>query len=213
MGKKRFLSEEELENCSIEQLEELAVLEKDDEQLEDILRARKYKLNRQFEWTPENKARLLHLNDKLMDSFDKLKAEAIAVLQTLQDRVNAKDGFLHDFEIEANVTPYFYEEAEDGERYEKDTGIEEVLMRKWEDWLLDFSVSNIEAFNSVNELYFDKKMNWNIEILTGEFDDSYISFGIHELCTHTTGWSLQDVLKINHLWVELKVIYQHFTDV
>jgi hypothetical protein len=204
-------SEKELENYAIEQLEELAVREKDNEQLERVLRARAYKLNRQLQWTPENKERLLHLNDKLTDCFEKLKAEAIAVSQTLQNRVNAKDGFLHDFCIEAAVTPFFYEEAEDGKRYEMDTGIEEVLMRKWEDWMLSFNLLDIDSVNHI--LYFDKKLSWNIDNLQGEFDDCYISYGIHELCSCATGWSFYDVLKINHLWAELKVRYQHFTDV
>jgi hypothetical protein len=84
-------------------------------------------------------------------------------------------------------------------------------MFNWENWMLEFSVSDIDSFN--HTLYFDRKLSWNIDELNGEFDDCYISYGIHELVSHATGWSFSDVLKINRLWAELKVRYQHFTDV
>jgi hypothetical protein len=206
---------EELAHSSIEKLEEMAIQankRKDKDLLEDILIIRKIKLNSKFEWTAQNKEKLLHLNDRLIDCFEKLKAEGTVVFQTLQNRLDANDYFLHDFEIEASVTPFLYEESENGERHEKDSGIEEVLMWSWKDWLLSFNISNANCFNDT--LYLDRKQSWSMDYcFKGEFDDYFISYGIHDLYDHATGWSFSDILKINHLWAELKVIHQHFTDI
>jgi hypothetical protein len=88
------------------------------EKLEAALRTRAYKLMQSFEWTPENMERLLYLNQKLMDCFKKLKDEAKQVLDTVQKRIDEKDAFLHDFGIEARITPYFYERGDDTKFYE-----------------------------------------------------------------------------------------------
>jgi hypothetical protein len=113
MGNIEFLLEtfgEELANCSIEKLEEMAIrtnAKKNKKRLDDILVTRRIKLNDEFKWTPENRKKLLHLNDKLIYCFEKLKAEAAKVLQTVQNRIGSKDDFMHDFAIDAVVTPFF----------------------------------------------------------------------------------------------------------
>ena len=208
------------ENYSVEELEEFAIQtfeqelatqpESYEEQIKAALSVRRYKLNDEFEWTAENKETLLQLNDKLMECFEKLKAEALAMLQACNNRIEAKDDFLHDFEIEGTVRPYICEYHPNGKFYVKD-GIEEVLVNYWQEWCLQFSASNIKEIN--NDCFFNRELNWNIELLDGHFNDHYISFAMHSLCTHNYQWSLQDILKINHLEAELRGLYQHSKDI
>ena len=211
---------EEFENYSVEELEEFAIQafeqelvshpENYEEQIKAALNVRRRKLNDEFEWTAENKEKLLQLNDKLMECFEKLKIEALAVLQACNKRIEAKDDFLHDFEIEGYVRPYICEYHPNGKFYVKD-GIEEVLVNYWQEWCLQFSASNIKEIN--NDCLFNREFNWNIELLDGHFNDHYISYAMHALCTHNYQWSLQDILKINHLDAELRVSYQHSKDI
>jgi hypothetical protein len=201
-----------LEDCSVEELEAMAIKENDKERLGEILDERALQLDRAFKWTPEKKKRLLLLNDELIACFEKLRAEAEILFPLLQGRINAKDPFLHDFGIEAVVHPYFYEKSDDGNLVEKVDGIEGVLMYHWNDiLLLNCSLSNSAEFN--NSLYLDGD-NWDEGILLrGEFGDCRISYAIHDLYDHARGWSMQDILNINHLWAELKITYQHFVNV
>src|SRR5690554_3172787 len=111
---------DKFEAYSIERLEEIAIQanQKGDKlKVETALREREYKLNQSFEWTPQSKERFLSLNRKLIDSFEKLKAEAAVTLALLQQRIDNEDDFLRDFEIEIKVTPYFYEACEEGGFY------------------------------------------------------------------------------------------------
>jgi hypothetical protein len=213
MKKYDAFSGKELAVCSTEDIENIIIqadLQGYEELVKIALDVRLSNLNSKFNWTDENRKQLLRLNSKLIDCFDKLKAEAMTIFQSLQNRVDAKDGFLYDLEIEAYVIPAIYYEDEDGKRYEKDDGIEDILMKYWDDWIMNFSIRD---GNISNNLYFNRELNWNIECLDGIFNEHYISYSIHELLTHTKNWSFSDVLKINHLTAEIKIIYQHYTDV
>ncbi|MDR2406838.1 MAG: DIP1984 family protein [Bacteroidales bacterium] len=102
--------EEKLAVYSVEEIENIILQanpKRDKKLVKVALRARKSNLNSKFEWTDENKKQLLWLDSKLLDCFDKLKAEAMAIFQSLQNRVDAKDDFLHAFRMEAYVIPYF----------------------------------------------------------------------------------------------------------
>jgi hypothetical protein len=162
-------------------------------------------LNETFEWTAENKERLLLLNTKLMDCFEKLKTEITKACQVLQKRVDASDDFLQDFEIEAFVRPQFHNA--------KDDSMEEILEDTWNDIFLSFTFSSARSIDDV--LYFNYDLNWNHDPpqLQGHFDEHYIAFGTHELFDHIKGWSYSDILKINTLTAEYKITCQHFTEI
>ena len=217
----RFTFEDKLESYSVDKLEKFVIqayqqsfdnqpMEDCKEQVIAALSVRRRMLNNKFEWTTENKEKLLLLNDKLMECFEKLKTEALAIVQACNKRIEAKDNFLHDFEIEGYVQPYIYE-YRNGKYYEKEEmEIEDILVDYWNKWDLCFSVHNDEKIN--DDIHFNKELSWNIELLDGLFNKHYISYAIHALCMHTN-WSLQDILKINHLEVELCVLHQHSKDI
>ncbi|GHT03772.1 hypothetical protein AGMMS49525_09400 [Bacteroidia bacterium] len=212
-----FKLKELYESYSIEDLERKvynAMRTEDEEELEAALSIRQWKLNESFEWTPENKAKLLQLNAKLIECFEKLKAEASIHLEIIERRrQDANDAFLDWFEIEAKVKPYiFYEMDGCKGTFEFDSPIAEVLDADWNDIVnLSFSANNKDILNHI--LYLNREQNWNTDHrFKGNFDEHFISQGIHDLYDHTN-WSFHDMLKINHLEANVAVVYQHFEEI
>ena len=178
------------------------------ENVDDLLRIRKQKINDAFEWTPENIEKLLELNQKFITCFENLRNEAKPIIVALQKRIDEKDDFLHDFLIDATVKPFIFTPDEHGILGEAENGIERILAET----LDDFNVPNI-CIGSVSDLnnivYLDKNHNWNIEPhFAGKFADHFISAAIHDLYDHTC-WSFPDILRINHLWTELRIVHQN----
>jgi hypothetical protein len=202
--------EEEFEALSVEELERIAQEEYvnyshcDEARLEVALIQRSYKLNEIFEWTAENKERLLLLNTKLMNCFEKLKTEITKACQVLQKRMDTSDDFLQDFEIESFVRPQF--------RNSEDDSMEEILEDTWNDIFLSFTFNSARSIDDV--LYFNYDLNWNdvTPQVQGNFDEHFICYATHELFDHIKGLSCSDILKINMLTSEYRVTCQHFTE-
>ena len=204
---------EELENLILSHWT-AAKKKRANEKLEEYLSERQSKMNENFEWTPENIDKLLALNNKLTTCFEKLVKEATPIFKALQKRLDEKDAFLHDFEIEAKIKPFILVPDEDGTLCEPDSGIELILMENLPEHILNINLkSDIIEDRLTDNIHFSKKLNWNnSRLFGGNFDDHYICYAIHELCDHTF-WSFSDILKINHLWSEVKVLFQNFEDV
>lgn len=178
-----------------------------DDMLEMLLHARQRKLNTAFEWTPENIEKFLALDKRMIECFEKLRAEAKPLLAEFKARIDSKDAFLEDYELDAKVTSFMLIPDKEGELYEPDSGIERVLM----DWIpkhvLSFPCREID-----DNLYLDKKRNWNIDLgFNRKLDEYYISYAMHELHSHTF-LSFPDILRINYLSAELIVRRQHFVE-
>jgi hypothetical protein len=205
-----------MKTYSIEKLDAIAIetanrmqdgLRKNKKYLTNILRIRQEKLNREFVFTPENIQKILCLDRWIMDCFEKLKEEALKILPDLDKRIENKDLFLHDYEVEVKVIPSILFPDEEGEMSEPTEGIYEVLDRYLPEFILSFSISHLDSDN----IHFDKSLNWNnlIGATNGELADYYISYALHELSEHAL-YSLSDIIQINDLWSEITVSYQHF---
>jgi hypothetical protein len=62
-----------------------------------------------------------------------------------------------------------------------------------------------------DNLYFDRELSWDDGLGNGEFANHYIGYGIHELYHHSQ-FSLSDIVRINYLWGEVKIVQQHFVE-
>jgi hypothetical protein len=140
-----------------------------------------------------------------------LKIEGQAIVNDFEKRLKDTDSFLHDYEIEATITPFIYEW---NEKYqcmcEAEKGIYAILHSSFPDGcVLNFDPRHCEE----GRIYFNNELNWNnmIGAKKGEFADHYIGFAMHELYDHTN-WSLPDIIKINELGCEIKVREQHFVE-
>jgi hypothetical protein len=198
-----------LEKLSVNCLEEIAEFYEREPYglIRYILITRREKLNREFKWTDEKINRFLKINEQIMDAFNKADKEGKALLEILENRLKNNDPFLHDYLIKVKLRLFILEpDEETGELVERGEGIYWILYSTLpEKSILRYYIDTNDSFV---KLYFDKKLNWNTEYFGDEFSKYYIGYGIHEILDHGT-FAWEDILKINEIWAEVNVIYQH----
>jgi len=177
-----------------------------------ILSERFIKLNRNFEWTKENKERFIKVNDKITQAFEKAYNEAVSIAKELENRLNNNDDFVDDYEIIIKISPYMGEEFYDDDGDVGGIGfvLSEPIsgchpIRHW------FGHSNLEISLSETPVYLDRTLNWNIEYFGNTFDNDYIGYGIHALLD-THQWSFKDIMNINTIWTDVEVRHQNFIE-
>lgn len=171
--------------------------------LSDILRERKHRLNRRFKFEPQSIARFVAVNDLLQRSLTKARKEAQRVQPRLEERIAAKDAFLTDFEYELQIQPYTG----------KEQGIYGLLEELTHQSSAHLCFSKISLLNDASGV---EDMNWNNCDGLGGFSDDlashHIGYSMHELYSHTF-WSLPDILKISHVWIDVVIIRQHYCEI
>jgi len=177
-----------------------------------VLHERVIKLNRDFEWTEENKERFIKVNDKITQTFEKAYNEAVSIANSLESRLNSNDGFIQDYEIEIKIGLYMGEEfyGEGGDA----RGIGFVLSEPKSHHCpiyYSFGHSNLEYSLSEKPIYLDKSSNWNTECLGSAFDNAYIGYAIHALL-NADQWSFKDIINISTIWADVEVVHQYFTE-
>jgi len=209
----------ELNQYSVETLEEFAVyiwssraIRKESffDLLDDMLNERVYKLQKSFTWTPENKDRLLIVNDKITKIFEKAYDEAIAIAQKLEEEIITGSGFAKDYEIKIEITPYTCSSTEAND--DCDIGI--VLSGPLDEYYpISYSFEHDDFYlcKYKKPIFLDTSLNWNIKYFNRAFDDHYIGYGIHALLD-TSMWSFQDIINIKQIWADVKVTHQNFEE-
>jgi len=190
--------------------------EKERKLLEEILKVRRNKLNLNFFWTENYKKQLLELNNKIMNGFSMAYKEAEAQLHVLKERMQASDSYLNGFKIEISLKPYILEPNED-EYYleDKENSIYNLLFNEfpqilWTDWVGD--EHDLDKLSSKKYELDGQNFNDNEYLKDGYFSDSFICWGMYELFSINKILSWYDILKINEIWVEVKVTHQHFIE-
>jgi len=174
--------------------------------LDAILEERKWRLNRDFKFTPKTIARFLKVNKFLADSLTKGRHEARPVMLEMEKRLKNKDAFLTDYDLEIEIQPYFYKEG----------GIHEVLEG------IFYKSCHLKRPKCILKAYYENKgkgnggadrCNWNIHsgLPDDIFKKHHICYLMHELCDHTC-WSYPDILQIKNVWAEVIVRRQHSAD-
>ena len=162
---------------------------------------------RDYIWTEEMKARFLLVNNKFMEACEKARAEARARHNELVARMEAGDPFISDFEINIDIQPYMdtSEMTEEAETENIDFAEEKGAIN------FHFSSGSHSGYTHDDpeylDIHFDKSFNWNDEYLTGNFDDEYICYAIHELLD--SGWNFDNIMNINQIWVDVQVWLQN----
>jgi hypothetical protein len=205
----------DIEQYSVETLELLAVklyeeysrknLIKDRRLLEMILLERFIKLNRSFEWTKENKERLIKVNDKITQVFENAYNEAVPIAKELENRLNNNDDFIKDYEIEIKLRLFMGDEFYD----DGNCGIGSVLSEMESGY---YPINYLLVHDlSEKPIYLDRSENWNIEYFGNTFDNDYIGYAIHALLD-TSRWSFKDIININSIWADVEVKHQCFVE-
>ena len=157
-----------------------------------------------YNWTEEKKNRFLFVNNKILEACEKGRIEARTRHDELMARIDAGDPYLSDFEIEICIQPY-----QDTSGLPKEA--EDTMIDFCEDSQIDFHFSSsyhppADSHGHMN-IYLDKNWNWNNEYFCGAFDNEYICYATHVLLDN--GWSFNDIMKINQIWVDVQVFLQN----
>lgn len=185
---------------------------------------RKSRLNSLFVYTNKNVKKLLWVNQKLMECFEKAYQHAQDLYAQFQKDKKENKHFADEIDIEISVTPFLPSHATiDQNPCTHDAqSITEVLQSAMEnDRILRANYSDKPL------IYFDKAYSWNIEgfgsrngpqplsaensqsLRENVFANNYISYAMHELYSHSF-WSLQDIIRIQQFYTEVHVCYQNF---
>jgi len=190
---------------------------KEKELLEDFLNVRRSMLDKNFTWTENYKKQFLELNNKVMYGFTKAYEEAKAQFCILKERMNRNDPYLKGFNIEIKLIPFILEPDEE-ENYiltEQDT-IYGILLDMLPDtfWTEDAYYEHDDLDKLRPGKHENNEINCNVHFGKGIFDDSFICWAMYDLYTHSKNiLSWYDLLKINEIWVEVKVTHQHFVPI
>jgi len=181
--------------------------------IEQLLIERCRRLSEDFEWTEENRTRLLLVNDELFNACKKGWHEALEKAKILEKRIKSKDSFLKDYEIRIKINTY-----------PKINGIARDVAECIESYLAEEMLPDIESIShchykkvTLNDQEFPKYMvddntNWNMEYFGDTFKDDYICYLTH--CMLDTGvWSFRDIISIERVWVDVEVTYQTYMDI
>jgi len=114
--------------------------------------------------------------------------------------------FLQDYKIEINLAPYIDEHLLDG-----DCNISLVLSEpKSGQPIIYNGLSHSDYERRINQipLHLKKSLNWNFELLPDIFADSYICFAMNQLLDNPYIWSFSDIINIDTIWTNVKVVHQ-----
>lgn len=162
---------------------------------EDFFLMRKQKRNSEFEWTVENRKKIVEKSDAIMREIACIVEEAKRQEAILEKRLANGDSFMNDYEIECEILFAYWDIFED---YDEEDSVAEVFFKKQS--TLSFSIDK--------PVYLDRELNWNIEVFPEDWDKNmYVLYAVHELCCHNI-WSLQDFLKISEFYSEVNMRIQ-----
>ena len=178
--------------------------------LRNILSWRAIKLNRNFEWTDENKRNFLNVNEKLRVSYAKAYNEALSVADELEKKIKNNDDFIKDYMIEITLTPYIKEPFPNEDALYKFCSV----ISEPES---EFSIPIRHEFHhgcysrEINNIpyHLDKSKN----LYTEHYDDFMASNDICHalnLLLDAHEWSLNDIVNIDNIYTEVIVTHQHF---
>jgi hypothetical protein len=207
----------EIKQFSVETLEKLSVILykeyfnmgytkfKKFDLLNSILHERVNKINSNFEWTNENKSKLLKINEKIIQTFEKAYNEAISTAKKLEKRISKNDNYLKDYEIDIKISLYMSDEY-----YDKSNNIGRVLSEPISNFYPindSFGHTHYHGYLDNLPIYLDKTKNWNTEYFDNIFENDYIGYAIHALLI-TRQWSFKDIISINKIWADVEVKHQ-----
>jgi hypothetical protein len=208
----------EVKKYSLETLENMAIGLYDDaihkkhpfDLLSTILRERVVRINQNFKWSNENIQKLLKVDNNFIETFENAYREALLAAGELERRIENRDPFIKDYEIEIKITSYSAWQSSNHD----DICIDDVLSAQLYDCCpIQHHISHDFCNSETRELpvYLDKSKNWNIEYFGEVFKNNYISFAIHTLLISHI-WSFQDIININRIWANVKVERQYFVE-
>jgi len=194
------------------------------------LAQRKYLLNRQFECSPENLERLRNIANLVEKHADILRKKGNELYkQILQQWQDGKNKPFSDFYVELSLSVSFNDEDTSVLHLDDDhLGSDYVKMSEF--------MGRFHNDFERNLMMYDKRIDYDSENSDRSFDEDEdtksfnytpelweslgkafpklteipITWAFHHLIDHTN-YALQDIIRINDVWGEAKVCWQHIT--
>lgn len=185
----------------------------EDEKLKEMLEERYLRLNKSFEWTPENKRKIIELNNGLLERYREAYNEVVRVATEYEERFRSGDNNYKDYTIDVE---FWYNAPESQNKEEND--LWDNLLEESNFWGPYLSASSSARGNGLGIQPFEEAMliddkSWNeYPFYTPELDDTYIYFFMHDIFNHNRTYSLQDAVQMkaeNFSW-QLVICLEHW---
>lgn len=185
----------------------------EEKKLKKMLEERRERLNDSFVWTPENKRKIVELNNGLLERYREAYDELVRLSAEYEERFRSGDKNYQDYTIDVE---FWYNAPESQNEEENDLWenlCEETL--EWGPPLLARSSARdrglgIRPFEDA--MLIDDK-SWNeYPFNTAELDDTYIYHFMHAIFNHNHTYSLQDAVQMkaeNFSW-QLVICIEHW---
>jgi len=187
-------------------------------ELEKFLEKRKDKLNKEFEWSQENREKIVEKSNDFMREFKAAFDEAKRQTQILEERISNTDSYLNDYEIQIKLSFNYQDIFEncneiDYDDRDLDTFLSNECEISYEFGYRDCGQSVEERFSEKNyPIYINREHNWNTERFSDDWDgNGYVSYAFHQLVCDGI-LSIPDFLKISRLHSEVIVNIQSIKD-
>ena len=186
---------------------------KEDEKLKEMLAERKHRLNANFVWTPENKQKIIELNNGLLERYREAYNELVRITNEFEERFRAGDNNYKDYTIDVE---FWYNAPETDNEEEND--LQSNLCEETNFWGPSLSSRSYNRDKGLMIEPFEKSMfideqSWNENPFNvKELDDTYIYYFMHDIFDHNDTYSLEDAVKMkaeNFSW-QLVICLEHW---
>jgi Leucine-rich repeat (LRR) protein len=198
--------------CSVPRKRDVGDEEK--EIVKAIVFNRGKKLNRAFKWTPETIKRVVEVNDTFLEAWEEGFSKAKAMIDILYENETDKASFWDNYAVEITLDPQILiKDNKTGDWEYPYGGVYSVLMDYLSDFELEIDIGGREYDPATKDEsgfrqdpQISRDVNWIYEGF-GDIDlkDHYICHAFHVLYSHYD-WAKEDILKINSIESEVKVI-------
>lgn len=165
---------------------------------------RKHRLNKNFDFSPENIAKLKKLNDILITKEDLIFTECCRIERDIF-KINAQQGTpFTDYEIDVFLSYFSSSIMKAYEVYDND--ITNLILES--NYALSFTKKENEDLGLAksNWLYFKTDFGSSLEFNRFQFKDITRSF--YELIENSP-LAFEDIIQIDKIWWDIKVLYQY----
>lgn len=185
----------------------------EDEKLKEMLAERKHRLNANFVWTPENKQKIIELNNGLLERYREAYNELVRITNEFEERYRAGDNNYKDYRIDVE---FWYNAPETDNEEESD--LQSNLCEETNFWGPSLSSRSYNRDKGLMIEPFEKAMfideqSWNENPFNvKELDDTYIYYFMHDIFNHNDTYSLEDAVKMkaeNFSW-QLVICLEHW---
>ena len=185
----------------------------EDEKLKKMLEERYIRLNKSFVWTPENKRKIIELNNGLLERYREAYNEVVRVATEYEERFRSGDNNYKDYTIDVE---FWYNAPESQNKEEND--LWDNLLEESNFWGPYLSANSSARGNGLGIQPFKEAMlidnkSWNeYPFYTPELDDTYIYFFMHDIFNHNRTYSLQDAvqMKVENFSWQLVICLEHW---